>query len=67
MSQRFQLGQRVTVSSTFKYAGDWRDWQGFVSAVKAVKTGNHQYEVSDQWPPDTGCTDGFDETDLSPL
>lgn len=62
-----KIGDRVQVSDTYRYKGDWRGWTGFICGIHAIN-GNARlsYDVCDEWPPNerSGRTDGFEAGDL---
>lgn len=67
MQQRFQIGDPVAVSSTFRYYGEWAEIPLWICGVEAMRDcGTVLYTVSEEWPPRKGETNGFAESDLSP-
>lgn len=60
-----QLGDRVKVADTYCFFEDWREWSGFVAAMRVTRTGAISIDVSDHWPPrDHTITTGFASDEL---
>ncbi|GLK69225.1 hypothetical protein [Hansschlegelia plantiphila] len=65
--QRFQIGDAVEAASTCPEYLDWLGAELYVATIRADDlTGDISIETSDEWPPKSGRTDGWSETDLSP-